>query len=218
MAKDDEKLDALDFKNIFQSFLPAGTYEECLYFVPVFLGYIEGFHRNIDKFYDYELEFAISEAIENFLSWVKDSHADLCRESQYDWIIIRLCDLLNSILSEFVLIKIEGDHIVPLFDSWVEVFVVGALDQLSMTPLKAILQNKLLASESYSNSAWLLDICSYSRRADNLGIWSCTSLWEYKAKHDALAIIFSHLRSNDEQLCKIFWERSFSSIILSAIA
>ena len=46
LAVPDEKMGVLELRNIFQSYLPAGTYNECAYFIPLALRFLDNRGEN----------------------------------------------------------------------------------------------------------------------------------------------------------------------------
>ena len=96
LAVPDEKMGFQELRNIFQSYLPAGTYEECAYFIPRVLRFLD------------ERDKEVCDLADDFLIWVGESKADLERDGLFVPISHHLQELLRDCLSE---LRIQLDPI-----------------------------------------------------------------------------------------------------------
>lgn len=116
LAVPDEKMGFQELRSIFQSYLPAGTYEECAYFIPRVLQFLDD--RNED----------VSDLADDFLVWVGEYKADLEKDGLFVPIRLHLQELLRASLSE---LRIQLDPIpgrevpYPIDDELVQSLIVG---------------------------------------------------------------------------------------------
>lgn len=116
IAVPDEKMGFQELRNIFQSYLPAGTYEECAYFIPRALRFLD--ERDED----------VIDLADDFLVWVGESKADLEKDGLFVPIHLHLQELLRTCLSE---LRIQLDPLprrevpYPIDGELVESLIVG---------------------------------------------------------------------------------------------
>ena len=82
LAVPDERMGFRELGSIFQSYLPAGTYEECAYFIPRVLRFLDD--RGDDA----------SDMADNFLDWVAEQKAEL----ESDGLLLPICVHLQELM------------------------------------------------------------------------------------------------------------------------
>ena len=116
LAVPDERMGFRELGSIFQSYLPAGTYEERAYFIPRVLRFLDD--RGDDA----------SDIADNFLDWVAVQKAELESDGLLLPICVHLQELLRSCLSE---LRVQMDPLpgkdvpYPIDCSLVESLIVG---------------------------------------------------------------------------------------------
>lgn len=98
LRKQDAELGWDDFDRIFQGRMPAGTYEEVCYFIPLVCAYIEN-QKDACHFF------------EHFSIWIEDNYKRLKEDGFIDPIISAFYELFRKSTSAFVLEE-NGDHAV----------------------------------------------------------------------------------------------------------
>ena len=89
LAVPDDRLGWPELGNIFQGFLPAGTYEECAYFIPHAVRFID------------ERGDCASDLAKNFLDWAGEQRVELEADGLFAPIRAHMQELLRACLSEF---------------------------------------------------------------------------------------------------------------------
>ncbi len=117
LSKDDADLDWADFDRLFFGKMPAGTYEEVRYYIPLVCIYIEN-RRDACNFF------------EHFSIWIEDNYARLKEDGLLDPVVSAFHALFRKATSSFDL-EYNGDHAVyPAACASVE-SVLDALFRLS---------------------------------------------------------------------------------------
>lgn len=98
LSKDDADLDWADFDRLFFGKMPAGTYEEVRYYIPLACAYIEN-QRDACDF------------LEHFSIWIEDNYARLKEDGFVDPIVSAFHALFRKATSSFDL-EYNGDHAV----------------------------------------------------------------------------------------------------------
>jgi len=98
LSKEDAELDWADFDRLFFGKMPAGTYEEVRYYIPLACAYIENQRDACDFF-------------EHFSIWIEDNYARLKEDGLLDPIISAFHALFRKATSSFEL-EYNGDHAV----------------------------------------------------------------------------------------------------------
>ncbi len=116
LAVPDEKMGVLELRNIFQSYLPAGTYNECAYFIPLALRFLDNRGENA------------SDLADDFLVWAGEYKTDLEKDGLFTPIRVHLQKLLRACLSE---LRIQLDPVpgwdvpCPIDEPLVESLIFG---------------------------------------------------------------------------------------------
>ena len=98
LSKADAELDWADFDRLFQGKMPAGTYEEVRYYIPLTCAYIEN-QRDACDF------------LEHFSIWIEDNYARLKEDGLIAPIVSAFQTLFRKATSSFDL-EYNGDHVV----------------------------------------------------------------------------------------------------------
>ena len=98
LSRDDAELDWADFDCLFFGKMPAGTYEEVCYYIPLACAYIENQRDACDFF-------------EHFSIWIEDNYARLKEDGFVNLIVSAFHNLFRKATSSFDL-KYNGDHAV----------------------------------------------------------------------------------------------------------
>ncbi len=98
LSKTDADLDWADFDRLFFGKMPAGTYEEVRYYIPLACAYIEK-QRDACNFF------------EHFSIWIEDNYARLKEDGLIASIVSAFHDLFRKATSSFDL-EYNGDHAV----------------------------------------------------------------------------------------------------------
>ena len=98
LLKEDAELGWRDYDCIFQGKMPAGTYEEVRYYIPLACAYIEN-QRDACNFF------------EHFSIWIEDNYARLKEDGFVDPIVCAFHALFRKATSSFDL-ECNGDHAV----------------------------------------------------------------------------------------------------------
>ena len=98
LSKRDAELDWADFDCLFFGKMPAGTYEEVRYYIPLACAYIEN-QRDACNFF------------EHFSIWIEDNYARLKEDGLVDPIVSAFHHLFRKATSSFEL-ESNGDHAV----------------------------------------------------------------------------------------------------------
>lgn len=207
IKKNDDALTGTDFQYIFQTNLPAGEYQECLYFVPVFLNFLSTKVKNHDGS-------SIVDALDDFLWWYEHYNTTLEKNGYISIIQESLNDIFRSMIEEFYLIHKKDGRIFPGNNCIMESFVKKIINNNLFFFLKITLDDIYSKKLSYSEAAWLVDICIYSHETYNAD-WrvSSFSLFDRKQKKDAIEMIFLHIINTKDDFPKNFWIQRFIEII-----
>ena len=98
LSKEDADLDWADFDCLFFGKMPAGTYEEVRYYIPLACAYVEN-QRDACNFF------------EHFSIWIEDNYARLKEDGLVDPIISAFHNLFRKATSSFDL-EYNGEHAV----------------------------------------------------------------------------------------------------------
>ena len=96
LSKADTELDWRDFDCLFQGKLPAGTYEEVRYYIPLACSYIENQSDACDFF-------------EHFFVWIEDNCERLKEDDLIDPVVSAFRNLFRKVTLSFSLVE-NGDH------------------------------------------------------------------------------------------------------------
>ena len=116
LAVPDEKMGVLELRSIFQHYLPAGTYTECAYFIPLALRFLDNRGENANDLAD------------DFLVWAGENKTDLEADGLFTPIRLHLQKLLKVCLSELrvQLDPVPGKDVpYPIDEPLVESLVFG---------------------------------------------------------------------------------------------
>ena len=98
LSKEDEELDWADFDCLFFGKMPAGTYEEVRYYIPLACAYVEN-QRDTCNFF------------EHFSIWIEDNYARLKEDGLIAPVVSAFHSLFRKATSSFDL-EYNGDHAV----------------------------------------------------------------------------------------------------------
>lgn len=196
--KKDEELDIKDFMSIFQIYLPAGNYEECVYFVEVFLAFLQDkISREIDRS-------GLSDALFHFLFWCNDNIVKLRNDNIEKSIITCLQSNIIPIFDRFDLIKHGGPDLWPRYGTLVSEFVTGVNDYAFLNSLKEQMVQKLSSDRSFTNASWVIYIC-FSARHDTNGV-EISGIWGREELITCLNIV--------TKAKNIFWDSPYIKYLL----
>ena len=194
LLKQDAELGWRDFDRIFQGKMPAGTYEEVGYYIPLVCSYIEKQRDACDIF-------------EHFSIWIEDNYARLKEDGLIASIVAAFHALFRMATSSFDL-EYNGDHAVyPAAFASVE-SVLEALFRLS--PACPEFRPDALFSElkeimNFVHAQWIVYISTEMNMLSPEKIRTVISVSEYQK---ALAVIEENidLILNDE-VAYDFWNK-----------
>lgn len=205
LRKDDADLTGTDFQSVFQASLPAGEYRECLYFAPVFLRLLRvKVERNEGS--------GIVDALDDFLWWYEHYHAQLENGGCLPVIQESLKEILFFALEQFRPAREEdafpGNHTI------VETLVGKLINRDSFLFLKTALDETYSGKMTFEKSAWLVDICGFSRSVCN-DDWRApsSSLFSARQRRAAVETVLTHIMHEERHLNDSFWIRFFTEII-----
>ena len=98
LSKEDAELDWADFDRLFFGKMPAGTYEEVRYYIPLACAYIEN-------------QCDACDFLEHFSIWIEDNYARLKEDGLVDPVVSAFHNLFRKATSSFDL-EYNGDHAV----------------------------------------------------------------------------------------------------------
>ena len=194
LSKADAELDWADFDRIFQGKIPAGTYEEVRYYIPLACAYIERQRDACDFF-------------EHFSVWIEDNYARLKEDGFVNPIVSAFHALFRKATSSFDL-EYNGDHAVyPSACASVE-SVLDALFRLSPTCPEFrpdAVFTELKENMSFVHAEWIVYISTEMAMLSPERIRTVISTSDYQK---ALAVIEENidLILNDE-LAYEFWNK-----------
>lgn len=194
LLKQDAELGWRDFDRIFQGKMPAGTYEEVGYYIPLVCSYIEKQRDACDFF-------------EHFSIWIEDNYARLKEDGFIAPIVSAFHGLFRKATSSFSL-EYNGDHAVyPSAFAPVE-SVLEALFRLSPACHEFCpdaLFSELKENMSFVHAQWIVCISTEMTSLSPEWIRSVLSASDYR---NALAVIDENLDVilNDETAYD-FWKK-----------
>lgn len=175
LSKKDSELDWRDFDRLFQGKLPAGTYEELCYYLPLACSYIENQADACDFF-------------EHFSVWIGDHYERLKADCLIAPIVSAFHALFRKATSSFSLEE-NGDHcLYPSGCGPVE-SLLEALFRLSPTCPEFspdILFSELKEDLSFAHAEWIVYISTEMGALSPEWIRSAISASEYQAALDVL--------------------------------
>jgi hypothetical protein len=194
----DSDLGWFELACIFQSYLPAGTYEECAYFIPYALDFIAMSHDES------------SCLLENFILWFGDNPLDdayflLKRDGLLDPIMERLHGYLLEWTSRFDLIENKDGFLYPKNCGEVTT-MFAALNRSFQFYGKGDewISEVLLPPKTYFQAAWFI----YFLQATTLKSELISSLRkDSDLKEVALNIIYDNVLSCSDQQMLEYWDR-----------
>ena len=194
LSKEDAELDWADFNRLFFGKMPAGTYEEVRYYIPLACAYIENQRDACDFF-------------EHFSSWIEGNYARLKEDGFVNPIVCAFHALFRKATSSFDL-EYNGDHAVyPSAFAPVE-SVLEALFRLSPACHEFCpdaLFSELKENMSFVHAQWIVCISTEMTSLSPEWIRSVLSASDYR---NALAVIDENLDAilNDETAYD-FWKK-----------
>ena len=149
---------------IFQSYLPAGTYEECAYFIPFALNFIQGDDDGAP------------DLIFNFIWWISEYMERLKNDSIYEEIMRAIESLFVDIVKQFILVKkADGTCYYPRKGSHLSSIIQALNENDKFNWLgDAWLLKWLGKIDTYEVAAWrlfLLDCCYTLRKSNVVEEW-----------------------------------------------
>ena len=179
LSREDADLDWVDFNCLFYGKMPAGTYEEVRYYIPLVCAYIEKQSNACDFF-------------EHFSIWIEDNYARLKEDGFIAPIVSAFHGLFRKDTSSFVLEE-KGDHAVyPSAFAPVE-SVLEALFRLSPACHEFCpdaLFSELKENMSFVHAQWIVCISTEMTSLSPEWIRSVLSSSDYQS---ALAVIEDNL-------------------------
>lgn len=194
LSKEDAELDWADFDCLFFGKMPAGTYEEVRYYIPLACAYIENQRDACDFF-------------EHFSIWIEDNYARLKEDGFVNPIVSAFHALFRKATSSFDL-EYNGDHAVyPSACASVE-SALDALFRLSPTCPEFrpdALFSELKENMSFVHAEWIVYISTEMTMLSPEKIRTAISASDYQK---ALAVIEENidLILNDETAYD-FWQK-----------
>ena len=194
LLKQDAELGWRDFDRIFQGKMPAGTYEEVRYYIPLACAYIE-MQRDACYFF------------EHFSSWIEDNYARLIEDGFINLIVSAFHALFRKATASFSL-EYNDDHAVyPSAGASVE-SVLETLFRLSPTCHEFCpdaLFSELKENMSFVHAEWIVYMSTEMTLLSPELIRSVISSSDYQ---NALAVIDENLDAilNDETAYD-FWKK-----------
>ncbi len=175
LSKDDSELGWGDFDRIFQGKLPAGTYEEVRYYIPLVCAYIEK-QRDACNFF------------EHFSVWIEDHYARLKEDGLIAPVVSAFHALFRKATSSFTP-EYNGDHAVyPSAYASVE-SVLAALFRLSPVCREFspdALFAELKADMSFVHAEWIVCISTEMSSLSPEWIRSVITSSDYQKALDAI--------------------------------
>ena len=175
LSKEDAELDWADFDRLFSGKMPAGTYEEVRYYIPLACAYIENRRDACDFF-------------EHFSIWIEDNYARLKEDGLIASIVAAFHALFRKATSSFDL-EYNGDHAVyPTACASVE-SVLDAMFRLSPKCPEFrpdALFSELKENMSFVHAQWIVCISTEMAMLSPEKIRTVISVSEYQK---ALAVI-----------------------------
>ncbi len=101
---------------IFQAYLPAGAYEECAYFVPHALNFIEG---DTDT---------AGDLATHFIWWIAENKSNLVNDGVYNSLLLFFQKLLAKKISLFELKENKDGYLYPENCAWIE-FIISSFNE-----------------------------------------------------------------------------------------
>lgn len=190
LNKKDSNLTWQDFDCLFQGGLPAGTYEEVRYYIPLAMSYINKKDDNSGYF------------LEHFAHWVDLNCNNLKKDDLLVCVHSSLLKCFETLVCEFELVENDDHHLYPVHS-----FLVTEIFQLFLFLSKshnefdlATCFNFLRIDMNYAKAAWLVYLISCSPFQLNKTESQILLLLE-----NAQTIIIEHICNiNDENVFK-FW-------------
>ena len=192
LSKTDTELDRRDFDCLFQGKLPAGTYEEVRYYIPLACSYIENQSDACDFF-------------EHFSVWIEDNCERLKEDDLIDPVVSAFRNLFRKVTLSFSLVE-NGDHgLYPSGCNSVE-SLLEVLFRLSPTVSEFIpdtLFSELKEDLSFAHAEWIVYISTEMGLLSPEWIRSVLSASDYQK---ALGVLNGNIDiiMNDEKLYA-FW-------------
>ena len=193
LSKEDAELDWADFDCLFFGKMPAGTYEEVRYYIPLACSYIEN-QRDACNFF------------EHFSIWIEENYARLKEDGFVDLIVAAFHNLFRNATSSFEL-EYNGDHAVyPSACASVE-SVLDALFRLAPACPEFrpdALFSELKGNMSFVHAQWIVCISTEMTMLPPEKIRTVISASDYR---NALAVIEENIELilNDEAAYD-FWK------------
>ena len=194
LSKEDAELDWADFDRLFFGKMPAGTYEEVRYYIPLVCAYIET-QRDACNFF------------EHFSIWVEENYARLKEDGLIDPIVSAFHAIFRKATSSFSL-EYNGDHAVypsacALVESALE--VLFRLSQICPEFRPDALFSELKEDMSFVHAQWVVCISTEMEMLSPEKIRTVISASEYQK---ALAVIEENIELilNDETSYE-FWKK-----------
>ena len=192
LSKKDTELDWRDFDCLFQGKLPAGTYEEVRYYIPLACSYIENQSDACDFF-------------EHFFVWIEDNCERLKEDDLIDPVVSAFRNLFRKVTLSFSLVE-NGDHgLYPSGCNSVE-SLLEVLFRLSPTVPEFspdALFSELKENLSFAHAEWIVYISTEMELLSPEWIRSVLSASDYQK---ALGVLNENIDiiMNDEKLYA-FW-------------
>ena len=195
LLKNDSELNYKDFMIIFQSHCPAGTYKECLYFLPNALNYIiKNKLNNVDVCY-------------NVINWISENKLSLLVDNFYETSLDLLCAFFCQMISVFEIHKdfpSNIDIVNTMLLTW------NNLDNYNLLG-DMLLENILYPFLTYHQASWACYLI-YEHYTiyykDNLSPLIASWCLDQKLKSHICSIILNNIIDNDDLL--FFWGKIMS--------
>jgi hypothetical protein len=154
IIKDDKDLTITDFICIFQAFIPAGTYEECAYFIPVLLQRAEMESKNEHG----EAGELYSDLIEWLNFFHQEAMADGMLQSVKDILLLKLSTFLENYTIDYKTLEKHGYPIAIHISSVDALFFYMNERVYFGYGGDAVLENKLRQPLTYVSAAWFFTL------------------------------------------------------------
>ena len=194
LATDDRAMGFYEFACLFGEWLPAGTYDECAYFLPHCLAYLDREGRS---------PHGETDLVDHVLGWVKSNRQALKRDGLEEGVIAYFVSRLKRQLSAFRFFQNGDGDLHPGFGEVEE--LIDGLNDLGNSHGDETLRGAL-ATEAYEPHAWACYL-AYWYRVVPFNSILIDELAMSSIKLSASGEIVAHyVQSHPDALLEKFWK------------
>lgn len=198
LATPEDELDEYAFMCLFQAYCTAGEYEECAYFIPLAVRYIEMGREGAE------------DVLDSLLAWMDDNRAELKRDGFWLLLVECLASIVGRVLERFALERVKYDDYSEAFFPIGYEFLETLADPPRVKPnviglqiLESCFHEHLMRIEAYPTAAWLVYLGTHREVAVFQSLLSARLA---DAQTRAIACRLIRDKCREEPACADFWE------------